>query len=140
MNDPDEECVRYNGLLERYPLDIACIGIGENGHIAFNDPHVADFRDPHPVKKVALDEASRHQQVHDGCFPSLDEVPRDALTMTIPAILSAKRIVCTVPGIRKSEAVKNTVRGPVDVSCPASALRTSQRCDLFLDRDSASLL
>jgi glucosamine-6-phosphate deaminase len=140
LNSPEQECERYTELLLRYPLDIACIGIGENGHIAFNDPHVADFQDPVLIKKVQLDETSRNQQVNDGCFASLDQVPKEALTLTIPAIISASRIICTVPGQRKSEAVRNTIFGPIDVSCPASVLRTAKQCNLYLDRDSAALI
>jgi glucosamine-6-phosphate deaminase len=140
LNSPDEEFKRYSDLLQKYPLDIACIGIGENGHIAFNDPHVADFHDSHLIKQVGLDEASRQQQVNDECFSSLEDVPHEALTLTIPAILSASRIICTVPGERKREAVRKTLYGPVDVSCPASALRNAKECHLFLDRESASLI
>ncbi|KIL41365.1 glucosamine-6-phosphate deaminase [Gordoniibacillus kamchatkensis] len=140
MNDPAAECARYARLLADYPLDIACIGIGENGHIAFNDPHVADFRDPHPIKIVKLDETSRRQQVNDGCFAALDEVPEEALTLTIPTILSASSIFCTVPGERKSGAVRDALYGPVDVKCPASVLRKAKDCRLYLDADSASLL
>lgn len=140
LNDPADECRRYAQLLADTPLDIACIGIGENGHIAFNDPHVADFQDPAMIKPVELDEASRIQQVNDGCFPRLEDVPTRALTLTIPAILSASSIYCTVPGIRKSEAVRRTLTGEIDVACPASILRTASRCTLYLDRESASLL
>ncbi|WP_036712461.1 glucosamine-6-phosphate deaminase [Paenibacillus ehimensis] len=138
LNDPEAECARYTELLERHPIDIACIGIGENGHIAFNDPHVADFDDPVRIKKVELDETSRKQQVNDGCFPQLDAVPREALTLTIPSIVSASHIICTVPGERKSDAVHRTLFGPVDSACPASILRRSARCDMFLDFASAS--
>lgn len=140
MNDPGHECKRYTELLKQYPLDIACIGIGDNGHIAFNDPHVADFQDDKLIKTVELDEVSRKQQVLDGCFASLEDVPKEALTLTIPAILSASRIICTVPGIRKSQAVKDTLYGPMDVACPASILRTAAECHIFLDSESAVLL
>jgi glucosamine-6-phosphate deaminase len=140
MNEPDAECERYARLLADNPIDIACIGIGENGHIAFNDPHVADFNDPYPIKIVKLDEMSRRQQVNDGCFASLDEVPKEALTLTIPTILSASHIFCTVPGERKNRAVRETVYGPIDVKCPASVLRKAKHCNLYLDADSASLL
>jgi glucosamine-6-phosphate deaminase len=140
LNSPDEECKRYSELLKQYPLDIACIGIGENGHIAFNDPHVADFHDQQLIKKVMLDEESRQQQVHDECFSSIDEVPREALTLTIPVILSASSIICTVPGERKNAAVQKMLYGPVDVSCPASALRNAKVCHMYLDRESASLI
>jgi len=140
LNDPAAECARYANLLAAQPIDICCIGIGENGHIAFNDPHVADFRDPHPVKVVDLDETSRRQQVHDGCFAALDEVPKEAVTLTIPTIMSARAIFCTVPGERKSAAVRNAVRGPVTPQCPASVLRQAKECRMYLDRESAALL
>ncbi|GAB2717586.1 6-phosphogluconolactonase [Paenibacillus thermoaerophilus] len=140
LNDPQQECKRYAELLKQTPLDIACIGIGENGHIAFNDPHVADFEDPQAVKVVALDETSRQQQVNDGCFAALEEVPTEALTLTIPSIMAAPAIFCTVPGSRKSRAVRETVYGPIDVSCPASILRKANRCYLYLDRESALYL
>ena len=138
--DLDAECSRYAGLLREHPLDIACIGIGENGHIAFNDPHVADFDDPHAVKVVSLDERCRLQQVHDGCFPELNAVPTHALTLTIPAIVAAKWVYCMVPGASKQEAVKATLEGPVSTKCPASVLRRHPRATLFLDSESAGLL
>jgi glucosamine-6-phosphate deaminase len=140
MNDPAAECKRYSELLAAQPIDIACIGIGENGHIAFNDPHVADFRDPLRVKVVKLDETSRRQQVNDGCFAALEEVPVEAITLTIPAILSASAIFCTVPGKRKSGAVREALYGPVDERCPASVLRDAAWCRMYLDKESASLL
>ncbi|MCR8632241.1 glucosamine-6-phosphate deaminase [Paenibacillus radicis (ex Xue et al. 2023)] len=140
LNDPAAECARYSALLAAQPIDIACIGIGENGHIAFNDPHVADFQDPKAVKVVLLDEISRQQQVNDGCFASLGEVPLEAITLTIPTILSAASIYCTVPGERKSSAVRDAIQGPVDVSCPASVLRNATAAYMYLDKESASLL
>lgn len=139
-NTPEEICARYRRLLDAYPIDIACIGIGENGHIAFNDPPVADFDDPCKVKVVRLDEVCRMQQVNDGCFESLDQVPTHAVTMTIPAIMSARFIVCVVPGEKKSKAVYQALRGDITNSCPASILRTHPNVRLFLDKDSASLL
>lgn len=138
--DLDAECSRYASLLREHPVDIACIGIGENGHIAFNDPHVADFNDPHAVKVVSLDERCRLQQVHDGCFPELNAVPTHALTLTIPAIVAAKWVYCMVPGASKQEAVKATLEGPVSTKCPASVLRRHPRATLFLDSESAGLL
>lgn len=138
--DADAECRRYAALLDEAPLDIACIGIGENGHLAFNDPPVADFEDPFSVKVVELDERDRQQQVNDGCFPSLDEVPRQAITVTIPAIMRSRFISCVVPGARKAEAVKAALLGPISTSCPASILRRHPRAVLFLDRESAALL
>ena len=138
--DLEAECQRYAGLLKDHPLDIACIGIGENGHLAFNDPPFADFQDPLLVKIVELDLVSRQQQVRDECFMSLQEVPRKAITFTIPAILSAKFIYCMVPGHSKAEAVKRTLEGPISTSCPASILRKHENAILFLDRDSAKLV
>jgi glucosamine-6-phosphate deaminase len=138
--EPEAECRRYEQLLREHPLDVAFIGIGENGHIAFNDPHVADFNDPAAVKIVELDQTSREQQAHDGCFPSVDLVPHRALTLTIPAIVAAPVVLCTVPGPLKARAVRDALRGPVRESCPASILRRHANAVLFLDRDSASLL
>jgi len=141
-NTPDlgQECRRYSDALAANPLDIACIGIGENGHLAFNDPPVADFSDPKTVKVVELDETCRMQQVNDGCFAHIDDVPRKALTMTIPAILSAKRVYCMVPGPSKAHAVQDTIRGPISTLCPASILRRCVRTTLYLDRESAKLI
>lgn len=136
----EAECARYAALLAARPLDVAFIGIGENGHIAFNDPHVADFQDPAVVKVVDLDARSREQQVHDGCFERLEAVPHAALTMTLPAILVAPRILCMVPGPTKAEAVRATLRGPITTECPASALRNHSDATLFLDERSAALL
>jgi glucosamine-6-phosphate deaminase len=132
--DLEAECKRYAGLLKDHPLDIACIGIGENGHLAFNDPPFADFQDPVRVKIVELDPVSRQQQVHDGCFKSLQEVPRKAITLTIPAILSARFIYCMVPGPTKAEAVRRTLQDPVSSDCPATILRKHENAILFLDR------
>lgn len=133
-----EECDRYSKLLKQYPLDIACIGIGENGHLAFNDPPVADFKDKSLVKVVKLDEVCRRQQVNDGCFEALELVPTHALTLTIPAIMSADHIYCMAPGKTKAEAVYRTVNGQVSEECPASILRNHQNAQLFLDTDSAA--
>lgn len=135
-----DECHRYSRLLKEYSLDIACIGIGENGHIAFNDPHVADFEDPHWVKVVTLDERCRRQQVNDGCFPSIHHVPVNALTLTIPAIMSAKYIYCIVPGVTKQEAVRSALEGPIGTDCPASILREHPSARLIIDRDASGLL
>ena len=98
-------------LISEKPIDIVCLGIGENGHIAFNDPHVADFDDPEIIKRVSLDLASRMQQVHDACFPTLEEVPTEALTLTIPTLMSGNFLFCIVPGSQKREAVANTIHG-----------------------------
>jgi glucosamine-6-phosphate deaminase len=135
-----DECDRYSCLLKEHSLDIACIGIGENGHIAFNDPHVADFEDPHWVKTVDLDERCRRQQVNDGCFADIRDVPVNALTLTIPAIMSTRHIYCIVPGPTKQEAVRNTLEGPIDTDCPASILRTHPSARLIIDRDASRLL
>ncbi len=118
--------------------DLVCAGIGENGHLAFNDPPVADFADPLWVKAVKLDQACRLQQVHDGCFGRIEDVPTHALTLTIPALLSAPVVSVVVPGPRKAEAIERTLRGPMNEQCPASALRTHPGARLYLDRESAS--
>jgi len=138
--DLEQECQRYSDLLKAHPLDIACTGIGETGHLAFNDPDVADFHDPKVIKVVTLDERSRKQQVHDGCFSELTLVPRNALTLTIPAIVAAGYIVCMVPGLTKAEAVRNALCGEISERCPASVLRLHKSATLYIDRDSASLL
>jgi len=139
--DPSAECQRYGQLLaDAGPVDIACIGIGENGHIAFNDPHVADLDDPAAVKVVDLDEPCRRQQLGEGWFATLDDVPNLAFTLTIPTIMSARAISCVVPDRRKAEAVRNTLEGPIAPSCPASVLRRHPECVLYLDQASASLL
>ncbi len=135
-NDPEQECIRYARLLNEAPIDIVCLGIGENGHIAFNDPGVADFADPVVVKTVELDEACRKQQVHDGCFPDLASVPKTALTLTVPALVSARHLICVVPGPTKRQAVHRTLTGPVSPDCPASILRTHGDCILYLDGES----
>ena len=138
--DCENEMKKYEQNLINHPIDIACIGIGENGHIAFNDPGVADFHDSDLVKLVLLDEACRRQQFTEGWFPSFDDVPRQALTLTIPAILNSKVISCVVPDQRKSKAVYDTLNGKINTSCPASILRTHSQSRLFLDQFSASML
>lgn len=135
-----EECRRYSSLLNQNPPDIVCMGIGENGHIAFNDPHAARFDDPDLVKVVDLDGECRTQQVNDGCFSSIGEVPLQALTLTIPVLTNPSRIICVVPGPLKAQAVKAALEGPVEESCPASILRTRSGAVLYLDSASASLL
>ena len=139
-SDLEAECKRYADLLTEEPIDIVCMGIGENGHIAFNDPPVADFNDPKIVKVVELDDKCKQQQVNDGCFPSFDDVPAHAFTLTIPALLSANYISCVVPGKTKAEAVFNTLNGEITTQCPASILRTRDNAVLFVDNHSASLL
>ncbi len=139
-DSPEEEARRYSGLLQKYPLDIAFVGVGENGHIAFNDPPVADFEDPHMVKIVTLDEKCRMQQVNDGCFPSIDRVPKEALTLTIPAVMAAKSIYCMVPGKTKTEAIRETIEGEIGTHCPATILRRHEAAILYVDEDAAALL
>lgn len=131
--DPAETCAAYALALSEKPLELVCMGIGENGHLAFNDPPVADFADPCMVKLVELDAACRQQQVNDGCFAALDQVPTHALTLTIPALLSAAAISCVVPGERKAAAVAETLLGPVSTTCPASILRTHANAVLHVD-------
>lgn len=133
----EEEIRNYESLLKSHPVDVACIGIGENGHIAFNDPSVADFDDPHWVKVVQLDEACRKQQLGEGWFPTLDDVPREALSLTIPAIMNSKTISCVVPDDRKSTAVYNTLYSEISTACPASILRKHNDAVLFLDMHAA---
>jgi len=139
-DDPESECERYARLLHRHPLYIACIGIGENGHIAFNDPPVAEFKDPLRVKIVDLGLTSRKQQVNDGCFQELARVPKRAMTLTIPAIFAARFIYCIVPAPSKAEAVRKTLKGVISTKSPASILRKHEHAILFLDPDSASRL
>ena len=138
--DAEEECKRYSALLSANPVDIVVLGIGENGHIAFNDPPFADFDDTKLVKTVKLDEVCRNQQVNDGCFASIDDVPTHALTLTVPALMSGKELYCIVPAKTKAKAVFETVNGAITPDCPASVLRTHACCKLYLDPDSASLL
>jgi glucosamine-6-phosphate deaminase len=138
--DPDEEAERYETLMKKTTIDLACIGIGENGHIAFNDPPVADFNDPKLVKLVKLDEACRLQQLGEGWFPTLNDVPTHALSLTVPGIMRAERISCVVPDERKAKAVSQTLRGPISEKCPASILRRHPDCTLFLDEPAASMI
>lgn len=133
----EEECERYSELLTRYPADIVCLGIGENGHIAFNDPDVADFNDPKLVKVVKLDPVCRQQQVNEKCFEAFDLVPSKALTLTIPALLKANWMFCIVPFKNKANAVYNTIYGEISEKCPASILRTKENSCLYLDSESA---
>lgn len=135
--DIDAETQRYEALLKNHPVDVACIGIGENGHIAFNDPPVADFQDSRLVKVVDLDEACRQQQAGEGWFPTLDDVPRQALSLTIPAIMNCRCISCVVPDQRKRVAVHKTLHDPVSTACPATILRGHGDVTLFLDSESA---
>ncbi len=137
---PLDECDRYAALLRSGPIDLCCLGIGENGHLAFNDPPVADFADRRWVKIVKLDEDCRRQQVGEGHYPSLEAVPRYAYTLTIPALCAARRMLCIAPERRKARAVQAALSGPVSTACPASILRRQAHCTLLLDADSASEL
>jgi glucosamine-6-phosphate deaminase len=140
LGNAEAECRRYAALLRAHPLDLCCLGIGENGHLAFNDPPVADFADPRDVKVVELDTACRMQQVHEGHFPGLEAVPTHAITVTIPALLRAGRVLAIVPEARKATPVHAALTGPIATSCPASALRTITHATVHLDPDSAALL
>jgi glucosamine-6-phosphate deaminase len=134
--DPAQAVASYAAKLRTAPIDIVCCGIGANGHLAFNDPP-ADFDDPPITKIVTLDSQCRQQQVDDRCFSTLDEVPTHAITVTLPALLDAGAIFCTVPGIKKREAVRRTINDPIGPACPATALRRHPRSTLYLDTDSA---
>lgn len=134
--DTAVEATRYAALINEAPLDIICLGIGENGHIAFNDPPVADFNDVLLVKEVSLDRSCRMQQVNEGCFTAITEVPEKALTLTIPVIFDASHLFCVVPGSSKRVAVYNTINGPVTPACPASVLQLHPDCSFYFDRDS----
>ena len=138
--DAEEECRRYSELLKANPVDIVVLGIGENGHIAFNDPPFADFNDTKLVKSVKLDEVCRNQQVNDGCFATIDDVPTHALTLTVPALMSGKELYCIVPAPTKAKAVYETLMGEITPLCPASVLRTHKCATLYLDGDSSSLI
>ncbi len=137
---PENECRRYGELLVRYPTDVVFMGIGENTHIAFNDPHVARFNDPEMVKIVDLDEACRQQQVNDGCFKTLEEVPKNALTLTIPALMKADHVFCMAPGKTKAKAIYHTLNSGISEQFPSTILRTHPQAVLFVDRESAALL
>ena len=130
----------YAKCLEENPFDIMCLGIGENGHIAFNDPGVADFNDPLRIKLAKLDDVCRMQQVHDGCFPTFDDVPEYAYTLTVPQMVSAKYMFCVVPAATKADAVYNTLNLDVTDLCPATILRTHENAFLYCDADSAAKL
>lgn len=134
--DAAAEARRYSDLLNEAPVDFVCLGIGVNGHIAFNDPPVADFSDPLDVKIVELDDICRRQQVDDECFPDLPSVPREAITLTVPRLLRADRLFCVVPGAVKRDAVSKTLYGQLTTECPASILRTHPACTLYIDKDS----
>jgi glucosamine-6-phosphate deaminase len=139
-NDLEAECSRYAGELAVANPSVALLGIGENGHLAFNDPPGARFDDPAAVRIVRLTESCRRQQVHDKTFPDLDSVPLTALSVTIPRLMQVPHLFVMVPGARKAEAVRAALEGPITEDCPASILRQHPDVSLFLDRDSASLL
>ncbi len=138
-NDPGAECERLNGLISGRTIDVAFIGIGENGHLAFNDPP-ADFETEEPYIVVELDEACRRQQVGEGWFETMDDVPREAISMSVPQIMKARAIVCSVPEERKAQAVEGAVLGAVTPDLPASALQEHEAATLYLDINSASRL
>jgi len=137
--DPAEECRRLGVLISANPIDVACLGIGENGHLAFNDPP-ADFETEEAYLTVQLDEQCRKQQLGEGWFPRFEDVPSRAISMSIRQILKSKQLVVTVPDMRKARAVKNAIEGPVTPQCPASILQQHPNCSIFLDELSASLL
>ena len=138
--DAEQECERYAQLLAKYPTDIVVMGIGENGHIAFNDPPVADFEDPKAVKPVELDEICRNQQVNDGCFARLEDVPKTAITLTVPTLFAGKHLFCIVPAATKARAVRATLCDDINEKCPATVLRRHASATLYLDGDSSALL
>lgn len=138
--NPEAVCANYAALLKSRPPDFAVLGIGENGHLAFIDPPVCDFQDPVAVKLVELDETCRRQQVHDGAFAKLEEVPSQALSLTISTIMACEKLFVIVPGSRKQKAIHDAVEGAITESCPASILQTHSNARLFLDRDAAALL
>lgn len=138
--DPQEKIERYNKILEEHPIDVVFLGIGENGHIAFNDPHVADFNDPQRIKSVDLDQKCRQQQVNDGCFAKIEDVPTHALTLTVPTMASGRRLFCVVPAPTKADAVRATVQGPVGEVCPATVMRLHDNATLYCDSDSGKYI
>mgnify|MGYP001186272887 CR=1 FL=1 len=135
-----EEIERYTQVLQDGPIDLVCLGIGVNGHLAFNEPGDTSFEDPAAVREVALTHASRKQQVDEGLFPSLDDVPTHALSMTVPAIMRGAALVCTVLGEAKADAVGAALTGELTEQVPATALRTHERMYLFLDEGAAANL
>jgi glucosamine-6-phosphate deaminase len=139
-SDPQDECKRYSDLLINYPTDIVCLGIGENTHLAFNDPHVADFNDPLIVKVVDLDQDCRSQQVNDGCFATIDDVPTHALTITMPALFKSTFAYAIVPGKFKANAIFHTLNSDISELYPSTILRRHDHAVLFIDEDSASKL
>ena len=137
-DEAEAKCAEYTELLKKYPIDLIFLGIGENGHLAFNDPAVADFNDPKMVKNVELDDVCRQQQVNDGCFPTLNDVPKQAMSLTMSFIMSVPHAICVVPTDRKANAVYGATRGEVTTACPASILREHKNAGLYLDKAAAS--
>ncbi len=137
--DPAEVCARLGEAIGQHPIDVAFIGIGENGHLAFNDPP-ADFEINDPYIQVNLDRACRTQQFNEGWFPSIEAVPEEALSMSVKQIMKSKAIICTVPDERKALAVRNALEDAVSPECPASILKTHPEVHLFLDKGSSSLI
>ena len=137
--DPSAECFRLGELISRHPIDVAFIGIGENGHLAFNDPP-ADFETEEPYLVVTLNDACRRQQLGEGWFPTLDAVPKMAISMSINQIMKSKMIICSVPDQRKAQAVYDTLNSEISPECPASIMRNHPDAILYLDRQSASLI
>jgi glucosamine-6-phosphate deaminase len=140
LADPETESRRYAALLDDGPMDLCCLGVGENGHLAFNDPGVADFDDPLAVKIVTLEPACRRQQVDEGHFADIDAVPARAMTVTIPALLRASTVLAIVPEARKAAAVRAALTGPIATTCPASVLRRHAQVTMHLDPASAGAL
>ncbi|MFF0341504.1 glucosamine-6-phosphate deaminase [Kribbella sp. NPDC004875] len=135
--DVEAECRRYEELLRAAPIDLTCMGIGENGHLAFNEPGQADFDDPRWVRRITLTPESLHQQVGEGHFPDVDAVPPTAISLTVPALLSARVVQVVAPEQRKAAAVRNTLTLPIDASCPSTILRRTPNATLYLDANSA---
>ena len=138
--DAEKEADRYAEVLSKQKIDVVVLGIGENGHIAFNDPPVADFNDKKAVKPVKLDEVCRQQQVNDGCFKSINDVPTHAITLTVPTLFNADYLFCIVPAPTKAKAVYETINGTIDEHCPATVLRLHDNAKLYLDNESSKLL
>ncbi len=136
--DAEAECARYEALLKEAPIDLTCMGIGENGHLAFNEPHVAKFDDERWANVITLDETSRNQQVGEGHFPNFDAVPAEAISLSIPALLSATHVVVCVPEARKAEAVHAALNDEISTACPATILRKAANATLYLDDESSA--
>ncbi|MBQ2889858.1 MAG: glucosamine-6-phosphate deaminase [Clostridia bacterium] len=136
----EETCARYTKLIKENPIDIVCLGIGENGHIAFNDPWVADFNDKEVIKRVELDEVCRQQQVNDGCFAKIEDVPKYALTLTVPTLFNADYLFCTVPAPTKAEAVYRTINDSISEDLPAIIMRKHDNAIMYCDKDSGAKL